>query len=399
MGQENIIQQTSQLSLRAEPSCNEHMNIMSANKRSKPNANRQNNGLHPPKRRKMTSDLINLLNVVAAAGTTKAAAAANEEAADRSQTVFLILEDIENVKGKINASHDQNNKIQDEINDLRKHIEKEGHNQKQGGTVKLQEELQKAKIASDATRDQNNKLQEEINELEKGIEKKSIQENDGTKTSPPCEIIRALQSSIHKLLEENNQLRNQDEKRRKQIEALQRKVTKLTNEFLSEQTKSKKSQKEIAKSKKLLQEMAKKHQQIKEKLKDMETKLALGQVAWSLEKEIWKFVLPSKKMGKTGIFQCMERWLLENSSRPEGQKAKERWEKLKGELKWNDSKHRFGLHLLKEVRSEEAHPKEFDVEEARKELKHHIADPFQKRCKEIIDMVIKAKQLNSSKST
>mgnify|MGYP002803884101 CR=1 FL=1 len=320
------------------------------------------------------------------------------------------------IEEKIKLSRDQNNKFQDEINELRKDIEKksiqqndamtEGPSQKQGetisvfesSTVKLQEDLQKAKTASDASHDENNKLQDEINELKKEIEKNTIQENHATKTSPLRETNRALQSSIHKLQKElqevkraYNQLRNDNEKRKKEIGALQRQVAKLTDKFVSEN-----------KTNKLLKKTVRKQQQREKRLKDMETKLALGQVAWCLEKEIWKAVLPNIKMGKTAmIFKSMKQWLLENSSSTQGQEAIERWEDLQDELKWEEGIHKFGLKLLKEVRNEVAHPEELDVEgleEARKELKDYIADPYQKRCEEIIDMVIKVKKLNSSKS-
>ena len=371
---------------------------MSTKKRCKANLNRQFNSSHSPKRKKMSPDLPKMLTVVAEAEEAVAA----EEAADRSQK-------IKELKGKLSALHDQNKKLEVEINKLRNNFQKkstqqndavsESQNQKQGetncvfefSTVNLQEELQKVTTASNTSRDQNDNLQDKINELEKEMEKKSMQENNATTSQNQIlgETSHVAQSSTNQLWKELQEIKKENNQLRKDIKKLQCNVTKLTNKFLS-----------VTKSNKSLKKTVRKHQQIEKKLKEMETRLALGQVAWCLEKEIWKAVLPNEEMGRTCIFQSMEQWLLENSSLSEGQEAEQRWKDLQDKLGWKDSIHRYGLKLLKEVRSSDAHPENVDLKEAKKQLKEgdYIPGPFKKRCEEIIDMVINAQQLNSSRS-
>ena len=130
-----------------------------------------------------------------------------------------------------------------------------------------------------------------------------------------------------------------------------------------------------------------------ERLEKMKTRLAIGQVAWLLEKEIWKAVLPDKKMGTVGIFDSMEEWLEENKLSAEGIAAQKRWDDLKiklkwKELSWNKKHHRKALYLLKNVRKVDAHPK-VDLEVARQQLTEggHVAEWQIESCMDIVDML------------
>ena len=108
--------------------------------------------------------------------------------------------------------------------------------------------------------------------------------------------------------------------------------------------------------------------QIKEELKSKNTRLVLGQVAYNLEAEIWKFVLPNEKMDNTRIFLSMKEWLNKHSKSREGEEAQNRWENLQVELGWNEQRHQSGLRQLKYLRTEDVHPT-VDLQEARKELR------------------------------
>ena len=139
------------------------------------------------------------------------------------------------------------------------------------------------------------------------------------------------------------------------------------------------------------------NQHIKHDLKCKETRLALGQVAYRLEAEIWIFVLPNEEMGYTGMFRSMKEWLNEHSSLPEGKEAQKRWDDLKRKLNWNERRHKHGLKLLKLLSTKDAFPENVNPEAARKELKEgrYIAGPYKKNCEEIIDMLLILEQLNS----
>ena len=141
------------------------------------------------------------------------------------------------------------------------------------------------------------------------------------------------------------------------------------------------------------------HEKLREKLESKETRLALGQVAWLLEAEIWKAVLPDEKMGTTGILKSMKHWLKKNSSNDKGKEAQKRWDDLKGKLNWDEDDHKLALSLLKKLRIVDAHPAKVDLEQARKQLNEggYIADTDKKSCEEIIDMLVAARNLNNAK--
>ena len=131
-----------------------------------------------------------------------------------------------------------------------------------------------------------------------------------------------------------------------------------------------------------------------ERLENRETRRALGQVAWLLEKEIWKKVLPDKEPGTVAIFKTMEEWLQESKSNDEGIAAQKRWDDLKlklnwKEISWEKKHHKKALKVLKNVRKEDAHPSEVDLEVARQQLSEggHVAEWQIESCTDIISML------------
>jgi hypothetical protein len=234
------------------------------------------------------------------------------------------------------------------------------------------------------------------------------------------ETIRALESSLEKLQKELENVNKAKERQGIEIEektsTFRTKNEILTVEKLEAPTKEfeavenekkelKRSLEELTKSKNSLREenkqlkdemgnLKEEHKKIREKLECKETRLALGQVAWLLEAEIWKVVLPDQKMGNTNILKSMERWLMKNSGTPEGKAAQKRWDNLKEKFNW-DEDHKYALRQLKELRREDAHPGSIDLEVARKQLNEgeYVADVDKETCEQIIDMVLTAKSI------
>jgi chromosome segregation ATPase len=239
--------------------------------------------------------------------------------------------------------------------------------------------------------------------------------------------IRALESSQEKLQKELENVKKAKEQLRTEIgqissenETLTKKWEALTKDFeavenennvlkhrLEELTNSNNSLKQTVDSIKqenqeLKGEMGNlkaEQKKINEKLECKETRLALGQVAWLLEAEIWKAVLPDEKMGKTGILKSMKRWLKKNSTKSEGEAAQKRWNDLKRTLNWDEDDHNGAMKCLKGLRMEDAHPENVDLEVARKQLieGNYVADLDKRNCEDIIDMVVTARKLNNSK--
>lgn len=95
----------------------------------------------------------------------------------------------------------------------------------------------------------------------------------------------------------------------------------------------------------------------------------------------------------------MIEWLEDNVSNEEGKKAQERWNSLQCKLKWNNRKHRRALKLLKELRNDDAHPSNVDVEARRQLIEGEYFTRWeQKSCMEIIGMIEIARNLNTIQS-
>ena len=228
------------------------------------------------------------------------------------------------------------------------------------------------------------------------------------------ETIRALGAAQEKLQRNLETVKKAKDKLRIEVEEaltkelvtvengnkdLKRNLEDLTNDnkFLKDEVSS--IHKENVQLKHDMGELRKDYDDIRERLERKETRLALGQVAWLLEAEIWKYVLPDQKMGKTRILNSMERWLKRNSGSVEGKAAQERWDILKSKLNWDEEDHKLALKILKDLRVEDAHPKDVDLVEATKQLTEgdYIAECDKKICQEVIDMIPKAKSINPGK--
>ena len=266
-------------------------------------------------------------------------------------------------------------------------------------------------------REENNKLKEKLKTFKKDNtamnQKIDSLQNHNKKQE---ETILALESSQEKLKNELEAVKIAKEQLRIEIEekiskfstendTLKQKWEELTKEFEAVENENKELKKTVdsikLENQQLRDEMGNlkaEHKKICEKLECKEARLVLGQIAWLLEAEIWKAVLPDERMGKTGILMSMERWLKRNSSKPKGKAAQKRWDDLKGKLNWDEVNHKWALNHLKELRVADAHPEPVDLEEARKQLNEgdYVADTDKDVCEEIIDMIATARKLNNT---
>ena len=210
------------------------------------------------------------------------------------------------------------------------------------------------------------KLQKELETVKDAKDKLRIElEEKTSKSSKENEILREKLHNLTKVLEavENE---NKD---------LKRNMAKLTSElsFMKGENEALKNDVE----------------ELKEERNRKETRLALGQISWILEEEIWKIVIPNIKSGKTGLLYSMERWLKRNSQTGDGKAAQQRWDQLKIKLNWIECDHKSALKLLKDLRVGDAHPTDVDLGEASKQLKEgeYIAEPERDFCQQIIGMI------------
>ena len=266
-------------------------------------------------------------------------------------------------------------------------------------------------------REENSKLKEKLKTFKKDNaamnQKIDSLQNHNRKQE---ETILALESSQEKLKTELEDVKKAKEQLRIEIEgkiskfsaennALTKKWDDLTKEFEAVESENKELKETVdlikLENQQLKDEMGDlktEHKNICEKLECKEARLVLGQVAWLLEAEIWKVVLPNEKMGITGILNSMERWLKKKKEKPEGKAAQKRWDDLKGKLNWDEDDHKWALGHLKKLRIVDAHPEPVDLEEARKQLKdgEYVADTDKDLCEQIIDMVSTARKLNNT---
>ena len=262
---------------------------------------------------------------------------------------------------------------------------------------RLKKEIKALKKEIDALKKSIAIQDKEIQNLENGKSKMESQNQKQTET------IRTLKSSYDKLQKELEDIRRDRDQ-------LQTEMVKKTSKLLSPENES--LAKKLETLTKDFEAVKKENMELKRRLEELtktcekferkEKRLALGQVSWLMEKEIWKAVLPDEEPGTYGIFKSMEEWLEENKSSTEGIAAQKRWDDLKyqlnwKELSWRKKNHRKALYLLKEIRKGVAHPIEVDLEVARQQLKDgdYVAEWQKESCTDIIDMLKMLTNLNS----
>ena len=312
------------------------------------------------------------------------AAAAAETAAQIIAPSIIFAKEIGEINQKTNGLNEENEKLREKIKDLKRQndalkqkietMENQSHKQQETIRImessqdKLQKELEKVKTAKDRLRVE--------------FEEKSSKFNAENKIL--AEKLETLTSEFEEVEKENKELKRRLEELANSNDSLTKTVDVIKEEnqqLRKDMTKVKEENKKIS-----------------EKLECKERRLALGQVAFMLEQEIWKIVLPDETMGTTAVFKSMERWLKRNSSKPEGKAAQKRWDELQSKLNWDEEDHKFGLKHLKQFRINDAHPSKVDLEVARKELNEggYFSNQEKEICEEIINMVVIAKQLNKS---
>jgi chromosome segregation ATPase len=256
----------------------------------------------------------------------------------------------------------------------------------------------------------NNELREKLKTFKKDNEAMNQEIGSLQNRNQKQEVtIRDLESSQEKLQKElenvkaaKEQLRIEFDKKTSELSTKNEKLTKkledMTKKFEAVEKENKELKRSLEELKNSNDSLKKTVDSISEKLEQKEARLQLGQVAWLMEAEIWKAVLPDKEMGKSGILQSMERWLSVKRSSREGKAAQKRWDDLKGKLNWNEEDHKYALKQLRKLRLEDAHPVNVDLDVARKQAKegNYLASTDKELCEEIIDMIVAARKLNSS---
>ena len=299
---------------------------------------------------------------------------------------YEIGSEIGELREKLRVTSEKNTELRGKLKDVKKQMNEkigalESQNKRQKETIRTLEAAQE-------------KLQRDLETVKRAKDKLRIEvEEKISKFSKENEILTENLEALTKELQ-NVENENIDLKRNLEDLTNDNKFLKDDNKFLKHEVSS--IQKENVQLKHDMGELRKDYDDIRERLERKETRLALGQVAWLLEAEIWKYVLPDQQMGTTRILNSMERWLKRNSKSVEGNAAQERWDILKSKLNWDEEDHKQALKILKDLRVDDAHPKDVDLGEARKQLTegNYIAECDKKICQEIIDMIPKAKSIN-----
>ena len=335
----------------------------------------QGNPLRLPKGNEVELQEDEMLHLAAAAATAAQLMpslyfAKGKEMGEISEKINGLSKENAQLREKLKTVKKSNAEMNEKIGSL------EGHNQKQEEIIRGLESSQK-------------ELQNELENVKEAKERLRIEIDENT--SKFSSENATLKKKLEALTKEFEEVENENKELKRSLEELKssNSTLKQTVDLIRDENQQLKVEFGSLKAD---------HQKICKKLECKETKLALGQVAWILEAEIWKAVLPNETMGYTGILRSMNMWLRRNASTPEGQEAQKRWDDLKEKLNWDEEDHKYGLKQLKGIRNEEAHPEGVDLELARKELKEggYVANADKPICEEIIDMVIKTKKLNSS---
>ena len=209
-----------------------------------------------------------------------------------------------------------------------------------------------------------------------------------TKENELLKRLEAVKRNYEKVEKEDKNLK-------RDLDNLIKKVDEIQRKFDHKEIVEKENKKEIKHLKQHNEYLDQELGKIKEKLDGKEARLALGQIAWLLESEIWKNVLPREEMVKTGILYTMEQYLNDGDD-DETEAAGRRCDILQTGLGWKEKRHKVALRVLKDLRIDNAHAKKVDLDETKKLLMEcqHVAGRHVKMCQEIIEMVTKVMCIN-----
>lgn len=277
---------------------------------------------------------------------------------------YSIYREIGRLTEQLKTTKEENEKLKEKLKTFKK------ENVTMRGKIGELEKNDRQQIETIRSLEQaQEKLQKELETVKDAKDKLRIElEEKTSKSSKENEILR---EKLHNLTKEFDAQKNENRD-------LKRNVAKLTSEISFMKGENEKLKNDV--------------EELKEKCNKMdrkETRLALGQVSYILEEEIWKIVLPKIDSGKTGLLYSMERWLKRNSQTGDGKAAQQRWDTLKIKLNWNECEHKPALKLLKDLRVGDAHPADVDLGEASKQLKEgeYIPEPERDFCQQIIGMI------------
>ena len=133
-------------------------------------------------------------------------------------------------------------------------------------------------------------------------------------------------------------------------------------------------------------------EQTKTKLKELESTLHIGQLAFDFEKDLATYIYPhDKKFGSRKIFTNMKKWLEDKKDTIQGREANEKWDSLKDEFSWS-SEHEEVFFKLLEFRKKSAHPK-VDRDAIQSQIPGNFNDEEKKCINDIMNIIERVNEL------
>ena len=213
------------------------------------------------------------------------------------------------------------------------------------------------------------------------------------------EKIRSLEENEsyyqRKIAEHEREIFKQDER----IKKLEENVQGLGTQLTITQTNLKETQNDLTETKyglaatqNRLWEALNDHEQTKTKLKEIESTLHTGQIAFDFEKDLATYIYPhDKKFGSRKVFTNMKKWLEDKKDTVQGCEASEKWDSLKDEFSWSIEHERIFFKLL-EFRKKGAHP-EVDRNAIQSQVPEDFNDKEKKCIKDIINITERVNEL------
>ena len=213
------------------------------------------------------------------------------------------------------------------------------------------------------------------------------------------EKIRSLEENEsyypRKIAEHEREIFKQDER----IKKLEENVQGLGTQLTITQTNLKETQNDLTETKhglaatqNRLREALNDHEQTKTKLKEIESTLHTGQIAFDFEKDLATYIYPhDKKFGSRKVFTNMKKWLEDKKDTVQGREASEKWDSLKDEFSWSIEHERVFFKLL-EFRKKGAHP-EVDRDAIQSQIPEDFNDKEKKCIKDIINITERVNEL------
>jgi hypothetical protein len=205
-------------------------------------------------------------------------------------------------------------------------------------------------------------------------------------------MIEGISESAELNLEEIRKLERKVSKSEEEIRSLGEKIQILKEDAEDDQKRVARLEGVVSEKDGQIALLTEKVERHEIKLKEIESVLHTGQIAFDFEKDLATYVYPhDKKFGSRKIFTNMKKWLEEKKHTQQGSEANGKWNALQCAFSWSSEHERVFFKLL-ESRKQFAHPV-VDRDAVQSQISDDFTDEEKTHVRDIVNIIKRVNEL------